>query len=119
MLITKREDKREEYSDNQEYGREIDSRVVKAGSRTYFFDIKATRTDEYYLTFTESKRRTRADGTVFYDKHKIFLYREDLVNILDTFSDCVEYILTEQPAVSRDKQHWDEDNGREDEYDEE
>ena len=53
------------------------SKPVRAGKRTYFFDVKATKGSEYYLTITESKKRFGTDGKFFYEKHKIFLYKED------------------------------------------
>jgi len=56
---------------------EIYTKVVRAGKRTYFFDVKATRKEDYYLTITESKKRLGKEGKVFYEKHKIFLYNED------------------------------------------
>jgi len=56
---------------------EIFSKVVRAGKRTYFFDVKATKKDDFYLTITESKKRLGKEGKVFYEKHKIFLYKED------------------------------------------
>ena len=59
---------------------EIYSRPVRAGKRTYFFDVKATRGQDLYMTITESKRRFDDDGNVHYQKHKIFLYREDFEN---------------------------------------
>lgn len=54
---------------------EIYSKVVRAGKRTYFFDVKATRRDDYYLTITESKKRLGKEGKIFYEKHKIFVQR--------------------------------------------
>ncbi len=51
--------------------------AVRAGKRTYFFDVRATRSDDYYLTITESIKRFKDDGTHTYQKHKIFLYKED------------------------------------------
>ena len=58
---------------------DIFSQAIRAGKRTYFFDVKATRTDQYYLTITESKRRFDAEqGKFYYEKHKLFLYQEDL-----------------------------------------
>ena len=56
---------------------EIYTKVVRAGKRTYFFDVKATRKEDYYLTITESKKRLGKEGKFFYEKHKIFLYKED------------------------------------------
>ena len=71
---------------------EIFTKVVRAGKRTYFFDVKATRKDDYYLTITESKKRLGKEGKVFYEKHKIFLYKEDFEKFSDGLKDAVSYI---------------------------
>ena len=63
--------------DSEDYGDQILSKVVKAGRRTYFFDVRATRGDDWFLTITESRKITAADGSSTYDRHKIFLYTED------------------------------------------
>lgn len=74
---------------------EIFSRVVRAGKRTYFFDVKATIGDEYYLTITESKRRfNNEQGKFFYEKHKLFLYKEDFEKFKNGLSDAIEFIHT-------------------------
>lgn len=69
---------------------EVFSKAVRAGKRTYFFDVKATRKDEYYLTVTESKKRFNKEGRYFYEKHKIFLYKEDF----DKFQKGLEEVLS-------------------------
>jgi hypothetical protein len=66
--------------------------VVRAGKRTYFFDVKATRREDYYLTITESKKRLGKEGKIFYEKHKIFLYKEDFEKFADGLKDAVDYI---------------------------
>jgi len=71
---------------------EIFSKVVRAGKRTYFFDVKATRRDDYYLTITESKKRLGKEGKIFYEKHKIFLYKEDFDKFSEGLKGAVEYI---------------------------
>lgn len=76
-------------------GDEIYSKPVRAGKRTYFFDVKATKgNNDFYLTITESKRRTEQDGRFTYDKHKIFLYKEDFEKFAEGLEDAVEYIRT-------------------------
>ncbi|MGI4834440.1 MAG: DUF3276 family protein [Janthinobacterium lividum] len=84
----------ERYSKDQE---EIYSYRMKAGKRTYFFDVKATRGQDYYLTITESKRRPGSDpdGPVSYEKHKIFLYKEDFNKFIDALHDAVDYVRDE------------------------
>ena len=71
---------------------EIFTKVVRAGKRTYFFDVKATRKDDYYLTITESKKRLGKEGKVFYEKHKIFLYKEDFEKFAEGLKEAVTYI---------------------------
>ncbi|MEZ5196646.1 MAG: DUF3276 family protein [Bacteroidales bacterium] len=74
---------------------EIFSRTVRAGKRTYFFDVKSTRSEEYYLTITESKRRFNNDqGKFFYEKHKLFLYKEDFEKFANGLNDAIEFIQT-------------------------
>ncbi len=81
--------------ENKEKGRdEIYSERVRAGKRTYFFDVKATRSNDYYLTITESKRRFKDDG-FFYEKHKIFLYKEDFHKFVDALNETVNHVKTE------------------------
>jgi len=71
---------------------ELYSRPVRAGKRTYFFDVKATRGKDLYMTITESKRRFDDGGNVSYSKHKIFLYREDFEKFEEGFLDAVDKI---------------------------
>jgi len=71
---------------------EIFTKVVRAGKRTYFFDVKATRKDDYYLTITESKKRLGKEGKIFYEKHKIFLYKEDFEKFTEGLKDAVTFI---------------------------
>ena len=76
---------------------EIFSEVVRAGRRTYFFDVKATRKNEYYLTVTESKKRFNREGSFFYEKHKIFLYKEDFDKFSDALVSTLGFIKDKQP----------------------
>ena len=78
---------------------EIFTRVVRAGKRTYFFDVKATRKDDYYLTITESKKRLGKEGKVFYEKHKIFLYKEDFEKFTEGLKDAVAYIDNDRNEI--------------------
>lgn len=73
---------------------EIYSERVKAGKRTYFFDVKATRSNDYYLTITESKRRANDDG-FSYEKHKIFLYKEDFNKFVAALNETVNHVKNE------------------------
>jgi hypothetical protein len=93
-----------EDNENKERDREeIFSRAVRAGKRTYFFDVKATVGEEYYLTITESKRRfNNEQGKFFYEKHKLFLYREDFEKFINGMSDAMEFIKTGKAPESTD-----------------
>jgi len=71
---------------------DIFSKVIRAGKRTYFFDVKATRQNDYYLTITESKKRFGQDGKFFFEKHKIFLYKEDFEKFAEGLNEVVDYI---------------------------
>jgi hypothetical protein len=71
---------------------EVFSKSVRAGKRTYFFDVKATKRDEYYLTITESKKRFNKEGRPFYEKHKVFLYKEDFEKFQEGFEEVLEFI---------------------------
>jgi hypothetical protein len=73
---------------------EIYSQRVRAGKRTYFFDVKSTRSNDYYLTITESKRRFKDDG-YFYEKHKIFLYKEDFDKFVEALKTTVDHVKAE------------------------
>ena len=79
-------------SEGKNQKEEIFTKVVRAGKRTYFFDVKATRKDDYYLTITESKKRLGKEGKVFYEKHKIFLYKEDFEKFTEGLKNAVEFI---------------------------
>jgi hypothetical protein len=71
---------------------EIFSKAVRAGKRTYFFDVKATRKNDYFLTITERKKRFEDDGNFRYEKHKIFLYKEDFEKFVDGLESSIDYI---------------------------
>ncbi len=75
---------------------EIFSQVLRAGRRTYFFDVRATKAEDYYLTITESKKFTHDDGTFHYKKHKIYLYKEDFAEFNEMLKAATDYILTEK-----------------------
>tara|TARA_B100000900_G_scaffold81097_1_gene65356 strand:+ start:687 stop:1004 length:318 start_codon:yes stop_codon:yes gene_type:complete len=72
---------------------EIYSKVLRAGRRTYFFDVRETKASDYYLTITESKKFTNDDGTFFYKKHKIYLYKEDFPEFKNILSEMIEFII--------------------------
>ena len=78
---------------NQE---EIFSKVLRAGRRTYFFDVRETKASDYYLTITESKKFTEDDGSYHYKKHKIYLYKEDFQNFKDILLEMTDFIIQER-----------------------
>jgi hypothetical protein len=69
---------------------DVYSKAVRAGKRTYFFDVKATRGNDLYITITESKKKLRSDGTASFEKHKIFLYKEDFEKFVDGLNDTIQ-----------------------------
>jgi hypothetical protein len=75
---------------------EIFSKVLRAGRRTYFFDVRATKANDYYLTITESKKFTNADGSFHYKKHKIYLYKEDFEGFTEILNEMTDYIVKEK-----------------------
>ncbi len=89
-MMDERTDKNDSFEDSEH--REIFSKAVRAGKRTYFFDVKATKRNDYFLTITESKKRFQKDGRFFFEKHKIFLYKEDFEKFADGFTEVIDYI---------------------------
>ncbi|GET44906.1 MAG: PUR family DNA/RNA-binding protein [Capnocytophaga felis] len=81
-----------EFLDNEE----IFSKVLRAGRRTYFFDVRATRARDYYLTITESKKFTHEDGSFHYKKHKIYLYKEDFELFKEILNEMTNYVFEEK-----------------------
>ena len=75
---------------------EIFSKVLRAGRRTYFFDVRSTKAGDYYLTITESKKFTNDDGSFHYKKHKIYLYKEDFVAFTDIMNEMTSYVIDEK-----------------------
>lgn len=75
---------------------EIFSKVLRAGRRTYFFDVRSTKAGDYYLTITESKKFTNDDGSFHFKKHKIYLYKEDFAGFTEHLNDMTSYILDEK-----------------------
>ena len=75
---------------------EIFSKVLRAGRRTYFFDVRSTKAGDYYLTITESKKFTNDDGSFHYKKHKIYLYKEDFNEFNSILQEMTDYIIAEK-----------------------
>ena len=78
-------------------GDDVFSKPVRAGKRTYFFDVKSTKGNDYYLTITESKRKVENNGSFTYDKHKIFLYKEDFDKFAEGLEEVIAYIRQNCP----------------------
>ena len=78
---------------------DIFSKAVRAGKRTYFFDVKATRRNDYYLTLTESKKRFNREGQPFFEKHKLFLYKEDFDKFSEGLREVIEFIKQSNPVL--------------------
>ncbi len=72
---------------------EIFSKVLRAGRRTYFFDVRATKADDYYITITESKKFTEEDGSFHFKKHKIYLYKEDFTAFKEILEQMTSFVL--------------------------
>jgi len=75
------------------------AKSIRAGKRTYFFDVKSTKGGDYYLTITESKKRFGTDGKFFFEKHKIFLYKEDFEKFSDGLVEAIDFIKTNSPVI--------------------
>jgi len=84
---------------------EIFSQVLRAGRRTYFFDVRATKAEDYYLTVTESKKFTHDDGSFHYQKHKIYLYKEDFSDFREMLAKATDYILNEKGSEVISERH--------------
>ncbi|MEM9679240.1 MAG: PUR family DNA/RNA-binding protein [Bacteroidota bacterium] len=94
---------------------EIYSKVLRAGRRTYFFDVRATKAGDYYLTITESKKFTNDDGSFHYKKHKIYLYKEDFFEFKEILSEMTDYIIDEKGEEVISERHQ-KDYKRDDDY---
>ena len=75
---------------------EIYSKVLRAGRRTYFFDVRETKASDYYLTITESKKFSNEDGSFYYKKHKIYLYKEDFENFRNLLEETISFVFKER-----------------------
>lgn len=92
IFVQTREDKLENYNRDRE---EVYTKKIRAGKRTYFFDIRSTRGNDYYITITESKRRQFPGEGKEYEKHKIFLYKEDFNKFLATLNETISQVKEE------------------------
>ena len=86
--------KMSDYKERQE--NEIFTKVLKAGRRTYFFDVRETKAGDYYLTITESKKNFNESGEATFEKHKIYLYKEDFKGFLEMFNETKDFIIEQK-----------------------
>lgn len=84
---------------------EIHSKVLRAGRRTYFFDVRSTKAGDYYLTITESKKFTHDDGSFHYKKHKIYLYKEDFTAFKENVEEMMDFIINEKGSEVISERH--------------
>ena len=84
---------------------EIHSKVLRAGRRTYFFDVRSTKAGDYYLTITESKKFTHDDGSFHYKKHKIYLYKEDFEAFRENVEEMMNFIIEEKGSEVISERH--------------
>ena len=89
-------------NENQE---EIFSKVLRAGRRTYFFDVRETKASDYYLTITESKKFTNEDGSFHYKKHKIYVYKEDFENFSSFLNETMNFIFEQRGVEVISERH--------------
>ena len=95
---------------------EIFSKVLRAGRRTYFFDVRETKAGDYYLTITESKKFTNEDGTFYYKKHKVYLYKEDFDDFNSSLNETFDFIIEKKgKEVISDKHDKDFESKKKDE----
>jgi len=80
------------YNDSED----IFSKILRAGRRTYFFDVRSTKAGDYYLTISESKKFTNDDGSFYFKKHKIYLYKEDFHGFTELLDEMTKYIIDEK-----------------------
>ena len=93
------------YNNNDRDQEEIFSKVLRAGRRTYFFDVRETKASDYYLTITESKKFTNDDGSFFYKKHKIYVYKEDFENFSAFLNETMNYIFEQRGVEVISERH--------------
>ena len=85
-------------NEREDHGEIIRSKAVRAGKRTYFFDVKATQGDDYYVVITESRRRNNEDGSATYTRHHMYLYKEDFAKFTDGLNEMIEFVKTNKPV---------------------
>ena len=90
--------------DHDDYGEQITTKAVRAGKRTYFFDVKATRGNDYFITITESRKRLNDDGSANFTRHQMHLYKEDFAKFIDGLEEIVNYVKEHKPDYFADNE---------------
>ena len=115
MEENRNQSKMDKINDFESRAREdVFSKAVRAGRRTYFFDVKATRRGEYYLTLTESIKKIGNDGRFHFEKHKIFLYKEDFDNFIENLQETLEFVKAHNVDFEEEAQKPEQDATNED-----
>lgn len=83
--------------EHDDYGEQIYTKAVRAGKRTYFFDVKATRANDYFITITESRKKIAPDGSASYSRHQMYLYKEDFGKFMEGITEMIDYVKEKKP----------------------
>ena len=91
--------------DHDDFGEQIYTKAVRAGKRTYFFDVKATRANDYFITITESRKNINPDGSASFSRHQVYLYKEDFGKFMEGISEMIDYIKEHKPEFFEQQQN--------------
>ena len=91
--------------DHDDLGEQIYTKAVRAGKRTYFFDVKATRANDYFITITESRKKINPDGSASFSRHQVYLYKEDFGKFMEGISEMIDYIKEHKPEFFEQQQN--------------
>ena len=91
--------------DHDDFGEQIYTKAVRAGKRTYFFDVKATRANDYFITITESRKKINPDGSASFSRHQVYLYKEDFGKYMEGISEMIDYIKEHKPEFFEQQQN--------------
>ena len=91
--------------DHDDFGEQIYTKAVRAGKRTYFFDVKATRANDYFITITESRKKINPDGSASFSRHQVYLYKEDFGKFMEGISEMIDYIKEHKPEFFEPQQN--------------
>ena len=91
--------------DHDDFGEQIYTKAVRAGKRTYFFDVKATRANDYFITITESRKKINPDGSASFSRHQVYRYKEDFGKFMEGISEMIDYIKEHKPEFFEQQQN--------------